>query len=540
VFPNSVWEQADSRGIRISISWNFLLTFALKMKKLLYTFQKKYMKIKTFIFIILFVPFGFLNSQNVVVNNLVSGKSIDLMKSGKVIQTIPVVSYDISSLKAKSLNNQANNSQNLNWNLSFTASGKVFKDVSFANSSTGYIVTELGSVYKTTNGGLNWVSKMNLGFPYYWYGVSAITPDTVVIAGFNNQGNIKTGVIRWSFNGGDTWTPDIILTVQSASGVGWLDKIRFINQNTGIAFAANNGAIYYTTNGGKDTLSWNYVQVNSDQGWFAGSVDYQTNGNVYATGIHFAKSTNFGVNWVSMPSADYVFDGGVDFVDYNNLYGFTGGGQISSPVSGWVHRTSNGGNSWSGRLNTFDYPVRALKFFNPNYGFICGGNVYSEAGWIYSTANGGQNWNLEVNTLAEMFSIATVNFGADSTDVWVVGSTGSSTGFVGKAYKTRIGNVSTAVNNNTSETPNGYKLFNVYPNPYNPETTVKFQIPVEASVSLKIFDIQGRLMETLMDKNLQAGYYEVSFKSSNYSSGIYFVRMIANNFSDSKKIMIVK
>ncbi len=499
------------------------------------------MRIKTFIFIILFVPFGFLYSQNIVIQNSGNSKSIQLKKSEAVYQFIPTVQNDISANKAKKLENiPGDNSQSLIWNLSFTASGKVFKDVSFANTSTGYIVTELGSVYKTTNGGQNWVSKMNLGFPYYWYGVSAISPDTVVIAGFNNQGNIKDGVIRWSFNGGDTWTPDIILTVQSTSGVGWLDKIRFINQNTGIAVASFNGAVYYTNTGGKDTSSWHYVQVNADQGWFAGSVAFQPTGNAFASGIHFAKSTNFGVNWVSMPSADYVFDGGVDFVDNSSLLGFTGGGQISAPVSGWVHSTTDGGANWSARLNVFDYPVRALKFFSGNYGFICGGNVYSEAGWIYSTSNAGLNWNLEVNTLAEMFSIATVNVGADSVDVWVVGSTGSSTGFNGKAYKTRIGRISTAINNNTTVIPNGYALFDVFPNPYNPETFVKFQIPIEASVSLKIYNIQGRLMETLLNKNLQAGNYEVSFKSNNYSSGIYFVRMIANNFSASKKILIVK
>jgi hypothetical protein len=60
--------------------------------------------------------------------------------------------------------------RDLNWVLKFSAPGKVFKDVSFADENTGYIVTELGSVYKSTDGGDNWSSVLNLGFPYYWYG----------------------------------------------------------------------------------------------------------------------------------------------------------------------------------------------------------------------------------------------------------------------------------------------------------------------------------------------------------------------------------
>jgi hypothetical protein len=273
--------------------------------------------------------------------------------------------------------------------------------------------------------------------------------------------------------------------------------------------------------------------------WYNGSVDLHNNGYAYTAGIHFAKSTNFGLNWISTSSADYVFDGGVNFLD-NNLFGYTGGGQISSPVSGWVHRTTDGGTTWSGRLNVFDYPVRALKFFTNNYGFISGGNVYSEAGFIYSTSNGGSNWNLEVSTSAEMFSIGTVNVGTDSIDVWVVGSTGSSTGFIGKAYKTRIGNGTTLINNNSFEMPDGYKLFNIYPNPYNPETTIKFQIPQASFVTLKVYNIQGRLMKSILEKNMETGTYEVTFNSSNVSSGIYFVQMIANKFVGAKKMLIVK
>jgi photosystem II stability/assembly factor-like uncharacterized protein len=439
-----------------------------------------------------------------------------------------------------------------NWTLYFTSAGKVFKDVSFVNPQVGYIVTELGAVFKTTNGGINWVTKLNLGFPYYWYGVFALTPDTVIISGFNDQGNIYSGVVRWSYNGGTTWTSDINLYL--TGGVGWLDRVHFFNQNTGVVMAATSGGLHYTTNGGKDSTGWTYVQINSDLGWFAGSVDFQSSGNIYASGIHFAHSTNFGLNWATFPPADAVFDGGTDFLDYNNLYGWTGGGSISPTVAGWVHRTTDGGTTWSDRLNTFSYPIRALRFFNTNTGFISGGNVYSEAGWIYSTTNGGLNWNLDVNTAAEMFSINTVNVGSDSMDVWCVGSTGGATGYNGKAYKTRIGNPATGIKNVSSVTPSNYFLYQNYPNPFNPTTVIRFQISnpengiLKTGISpvvLKVYNILGKEVATLVNEKLVPGVYEVPFSINQISlnqipSGIYFYKLQTNDFSSVKKMMLVK
>jgi len=159
---------------------------------------------------------------------------------------------------------------------------------------------------------------MDLGFPYYWYGVHALTPDTVVISGFNNQAGFRNGVVRWSFNGGTTWQPDISLTIP-VNAVGWLERIHFFNADSGIVINSFSGGCWVTASGGKDSASWNYISVNSDLGWFAGNIDAQASGRVYAAGYHFARSSDFGFNWVSGPHVDGVFDGGVDFLDNNNL-----------------------------------------------------------------------------------------------------------------------------------------------------------------------------------------------------------------------------
>ncbi len=368
-----------------------------------------------------------------------------------------------------------------------------------------------------------------------------------MITGFNNQDSITRGVVRWTFNGGSTWASNIVLR-KPGNGVGWLERVHFFNQNTGIVFNSFSGGVWYTTTGGRDSSSWTYIVINSDMGWFAGNIDAQSSGHVYATGIHFAHSTNFGANWTSGPSADNTFDDGVDFLDFNNLYGWTGGGQISNPVSGWVHRTTDGGQTWSPRLNTFPYPIRSVYFFNINTGLAIGGNLYQEAGGIYSTTNGGLNWNLDISTVAEMFSVDYKIISNDSMDIWCVGSTGGSTGFTGKLYKARTG-ILTGVTISTSEIPKTFQLYQNYPNPFNPTTTISFNIPAfplnkggqrGLLTRLTIFDILGREVSTLVNQLLKPGSYEINWNASNYPSGIYFCSLIADGFTDTRKMILMK
>jgi photosystem II stability/assembly factor-like uncharacterized protein len=473
-------------------------------------------------------------SQNIITGKIEGVIKVKKVMEGNIVSVFPSTGYDLRFNQSEP---QADNINSFNWTLKFTAPNKVFKDVSFCNLNVGYIVTELGAVYKTTNGGENWDLKMNLGFPYYWYGVHALSPDTVVIAGFNNQGNIHSGVLRWTYNGGTTWSSDISISIPS--GVGWLSKVHFFTPNQGIVMAEFSGGVHYTLTGGKDSASWNYVQVNSDLGWFAGNIDAQANGNCYATGIHFAKSTNFGLNWVSGPSADGTFDGGVDFLDNNNLMGWTGGGSISPSVAGWCHRTTDGGISWSDRLNNFPYPIRTIKFIKDGTGFAIGGNVYSEAGGIYSSTNGGLNWTLDISTAAEMFSMDYKQVTSDSIDVWCVGSTGGSTGFTGKVYKGRLGIV-VGIKNINSSAPDNFALYQNYPNPFNPHTIINYQLAKSIYVKLTIYDVMGREISSLVNQKQNAGTYQVTWDASNYPSGVYFYTLNTNDFADTKRMVLIK
>ena len=85
-----------------------------------------------------------------------------------------------------------------------------------------------------------------------------------------------------------------------------------------------------------------------------------------------------------------------------------------------------------------------------------------------------------------------------------------------------------------------YSLSQNYPNPFNPVTNIKFSIPTGSVVKLTVFDITGREVATLINQNLNAGSYTADFDASKLSSGIYFYTITAGDFTDTKKMMLVK
>jgi enterochelin esterase-like enzyme len=91
-----------------------------------------------------------------------------------------------------------------------------------------------------------------------------------------------------------------------------------------------------------------------------------------------------------------------------------------------------------------------------------------------------------------------------------------------------------------NELPNKYNLSQNYPNPFNPVTKIKYTIPKAEFVSIKVFDILGGEIATLVSEEKQTGNFEVEFNGSNLASGIYVYRMQAGNFTDAKKFVLIK
>ena len=94
--------------------------------------------------------------------------------------------------------------------------------------------------------------------------------------------------------------------------------------------------------------------------------------------------------------------------------------------------------------------------------------------------------------------------------------------------------------NETPNIPNTITLYQNYPNPFNPSTTIKYQIHNAGLVTLKVYDMLGNEVATLVEEEKPTGIYEVEFRTSDLSSGIYFYKLQSGNFVESKKMLILK
>ncbi|MBL1213044.1 MAG: T9SS type A sorting domain-containing protein [Ignavibacteriae bacterium] len=118
--------------------------------------------------------------------------------------------------------------------------------------------------------------------------------------------------------------------------------------------------------------------------------------------------------------------------------------------------------------------------------------------------------------------------------------------FAQQVYDNNFEDLPTGIDDDKNLIVNEFKLYQNYPNPFNPSTTIKFTIPPnvgtsrDLSLRLKIYDILGREVKTLVNEQKPAGTYEVQFDASSLSSGVYFYQLSAGSFVETKKLMLLK
>jgi hypothetical protein len=195
---------------------------------------------------------------------------------------------------------------------------------------------------------------------------------------------------------------------------------------------------------------------------------------------------------------------------------------IVTGTGGTILRTTNAGVTWSiisaGVVNNF-YTV---SFANENTGTIAG------TGKVMRTTNGGMNWeNQSINYSNDLYSMDFVN-----------ANTGWAAGQLGAIFRTERGGV--GVNQISSQVPEKFALLQNYPNPFNPSTIINFQLTINSYVNLKVYDMNGKEIATLVNENLHAGEYEIKWSADNISGGVYFYTLETENFKDTRRMILLK
>ncbi|MGE5797539.1 MAG: T9SS type A sorting domain-containing protein, partial [Ignavibacteria bacterium] len=148
---------------------------------------------------------------------------------------------------------------------------------------------------------------------------------------------------------------------------------------------------------------------------------------------------------------------------------------------------------------------------------------------IFLSSNQGENWNT-INTGLLNYGIPAVVL---NNKYLFVGTDGSGVWRRPLSEITDVGKVENKI-------PTQFLLAQNYPNPFNPSTTISFSIPAESFITLKIYDLLGKEIATIVSGELSAGSYKRIWNAENYASGIYFYRLQAGNFTETKKLILMK
>ena len=158
------------------------------------------------------------------------------------------------------------------------------------------------------------------------------------------------------------------------------------------------------------------------------------------------------------------------------------------------------------------------------------GTVVGRAGKILRTTDGGTTWTQQSSSTTG--TLLSVSF-TDSDNGTVVGSGGT-------ILRTTNGGVTFVEEKEIDVIPTKYKLSQNFPNPFNPNTKIKYSVPQSSNVVIKVFDILGNEIEILVNEQKSLGTYEITWYAESLPSGIYFYRIQAGSFVETKKLVLLR
>ena len=405
--------------------------------------------------------------------------------------------------------------------------GLDIEDVVFLDSLTGYAVAQLNFILKTTNGGENWsiIYEDTTSVQFIFKRIQFISENEGFAGGFFglNYGMMKTTDAgqNWSLVNTPTFAEDIFVLSS--------DTIWFV------CTESLTGGVFRTTNGGASWQRlWSQIGQNPDK---IHMLNANTGFCALNSGLRYVRrTTNGGFNWNDVDNNQTFYD--IYFAD--SLKGWFCG--IVSPIKA----TTNGGLNWFSQILPSGGNVYVTPFFSMSnvgsdslwgVGGICLFGLPSNGrGMLYFTSNGGINWVYQLPDTS-------IHIG----QYWHVDFEGNMNGW---AYRQKQTGIHTTTGGDTTFTsvrqisdilPGDFILHQNYPNPFNGSTKIRFELNKGGTVTIGIFDITGRKLVELLNKQFASGEYEVDYTTNDNSSGIYFYSLSIDGIVlDTKKMIVLK
>lgn len=437
---------------------------------------------------------------------------------------------------------------------------------------TRVVVGNDGGVFTSTTSGTSWTKSLNLPISQFYAGTVDFQLPQRVLGGLQDNGTPRTttgSANDWqSIYGGDGFYALVDPTNSN--------RVYAESQNGGLGYSTNGGTSFTTGTtgiGASDRKNWCtpiamdpntpltlytgthrvYRTTNGMQAWTAISDDLTRgpNGRIGTiTTIDVAKSnssvvyvgtddgkvsvtTDGGTTWTDITGTlpiRYVTRVTVDPDSANVMY-VTLSGYLEDLSDAHIYKTTNYGQSWTNiGANLPNIPLNDVivdPVYRPNL------YVATDAGVVYTT-NMGASWNVLGTSLPEV-PVHDLTLHSPTRKLYAF-THGRSAWTIDLTGLTSVQQASRTV-------PEKFTLEQNFPNPFNPSTVIRFAVPMTASgtkITLKIFDLRGSKVATLVDGSLKSGTHEITFDARELASGTYMYELSAGAFRQTRKMVLVK
>ncbi len=370
----------------------------------------------------------------------------------------------------------------------------------FNNRDTGWSVYSPLGVFKSIDGGLSWTKKSN------------VNCQSVYFSGLNNGWAVgQLGSIIKSTDSGENW-------ISKTSGTTLdLNSVHFYDINTGMC-VGNSGAVLLTTDSGEN---WNSLTTGNVSTLY--SVIFTNPNTIWIAGVNgtILHSTDLGSNWISYTD-----------VTNNNLFSAS----FINENTGWFA----GSNGTIIKYQNFFLPVELLSFTVRA--------IDNSVHLNWQTATEVNNYGFEIERKIDESDWDNIGFAlghGNSTSVksysFADNSLKSGTKFRYRLKQIDLnGKYEFSSEIEIKIVLSTFTLYQNYPNPFNPSTKIRYQLPNESKIVIKIYNILGSEVTELLNEQKEAGIYEVEFNASNLTSGTYIYKISADNFVQTRKMILLK